>query len=72
MAKTQGQINIEINVIKTKCRDILKHLENLKKEGIYEVEYIEKYIKEIENFKTKAEGDDGLRVRSDNYFKAKK
>ncbi len=72
MAKTEGQIEIEIRGIKTKCGEILKHLETLKKEGIYDEKYLENYKNLINNFSTSVNGADGLQVRSKNHFKALK
>jgi hypothetical protein len=70
MAKTEGQIDVEIRAVKNKCIEILKHLETLKKEGIYDEKYIDNYKNLINSFSTLANGADGLQVRSKNYFKA--
>lgn len=72
MAKTIGQIDIEIRGIKTKCKEILKHLETLEKEKIFDVKYIENYKNIISSFSTTVNGADGLQVRSKNYFEALK
>jgi len=72
MSKNKPQIESEIRAIKSKSAEILKHLETLKKERIYDVTYIEKYINAIKDFDTKINGADGLKVRSENHFKSEK
>ncbi|MGQ2983803.1 hypothetical protein [Flavobacterium sp.] len=72
MAKSEAQIETEIRAIDSDCKSVIKSLENLKKEGIYDSSYIEEFIKSIKNFHADINNSDGLKVRSKNYFKAKR
>jgi len=72
MSKTEGQVKLEIKAIDTKCKEILKHLDVLKKEGIYDEKYIGDYADKISDFHKKFTGSDGFESRSKNYFKAQK